>query len=135
MKLEVKWAGDLQFETTTSKGAQLLLDGHSAGSCSPTEALLSALCSCMAIDVLMILQKMRVPPQSLSVRAAGRRRKEQPRYFTGVDLEFLLDGAASKKQVERAIKLSADRYCSVLHSLRNDLDLSWMIQRTASNKA
>ena len=127
MNIEVKWMEGLKFQATTEKGLHLTLDGNSTDSPSPTQVLLSSLCACMGIDMLMILTKMRAELVGITVRARAERRKSPPKYFQKVHLEVVISGEVTEKQAERALMLSKNTYCSVLHSLREDLELSWKI--------
>ncbi len=124
MDLTLVWTEGLKFETETANGRKLTLDGDSKESFSPTEALLSALGGCMAIDVVLILRKMREDLQGLRVRLEGERRSESPRYFQSAALRFSLRGGVDPGKAQRAIDLSRDKYCSVLHTLRPDLNLT-----------
>jgi len=89
------------------------------------DAVLLGVMACMGIDVLMILEKGRVPLDSLEVEAVADRMEEPPRYFRRIELIYRLEGPGeeNRAKVERAIELSREKYCSVLHSLRTDLDL------------
>ncbi len=88
------------------------------------------LMGCMAIDVLMILEKGRVEVGSLEVLADADRNPEPPRFFTRIRLTFVLGGVAAeaRSKVDRAIELSSDKYCSVLHSLRQDLEFETVVE-------
>jgi putative redox protein len=94
------------------------------------ELLLMGLMGCMAIDVLLILQKGRVKVDSLEISGDGDRNPEPPRYFKRIRLTFLLSGvpAEARPRVDRAIELSSEKYCSVLHSLRQDLELETVVE-------
>jgi putative redox protein len=116
------WQGDLRFEATAAHSA-IVLDGDSTAGPSPVEALAMALAGCMAIDVADIVRKGRHPLQSLDVKIVGQRRDEPPRHFISFRMHFALTGEVPVHAVERAIQLSRDKYCSVWHSLRHDLDL------------
>ncbi len=120
--LELGWQGDLRF-VGRADGLELVLDGKRQAGPSPTQALAFALAGCMAIDVVHVLTKGRFALTGLGARLAGERRGEEPRYFTRVDLRFTVTGDVPPHAVERAIALSREKYCSVLHSLRPDLDL------------
>ena len=82
-----------------------------------------ALAGCMAIDVADIVLKGRHPLTSLEARIAGSRREEPPRHFIKFTLQFLVGGNVPAHAIERAISLSREKYCSVWHSLRQDLQL------------
>ena len=89
------------------------------------EALLLSVCGCMAIDIRDILGKGRVPVEDLVIEAAGARAPDPPRRFTRIELDIRLrgPGEADLAKVERAVHLSKDRYCSVSHSLRPDIEV------------
>lgn len=123
IQLEMDWKEHLLFESATANGRRLSLDGDSRAALSPMETLLGSLVGCMAIDVVTILRKMRAEPRSLKVAARGARRDQPPRHFTEIHLKFVVGGDAAPEKVERAIQLSFDKYCSVFHSLRSDLQV------------
>lgn len=120
---ELVWAGDLRFGATSGTTA-IVLDGDSIAGPSPMQVLAEALAGCMAIDVVMILQKGRHPLTGLRVSFRGDRAPEPPRRFTSADLTFHITGDVPAAAVERAIALSRQTYCSVLHSLRPDIPLT-----------
>ena len=101
----------------------MILDGDGAAGPSPVEALALALAGCMAIDVADIVVKGRHDLKSLEARMVAQRREEPPRRFVSFTLHFALIGNVPAHAVERAIQLSRDKYCSVWHSLRQDIDL------------
>jgi putative redox protein len=125
LTVEVAWDDALRFEAAGRGGTAIVLDGDAVHGPSPMEALLMGLAGCMAVDVVDILRKMRVPFTALRVRAEGDRRAEPPRRFTAIRLVYTTDGipASDRDKLQRAIDLSRDTYCSVLHSLQPDLDL------------
>lgn len=89
------------------------------------EALALSVAGCMAIDVLMILEKSRVPVEALEIDVRGERADDPPRRYTALTLAYRLRGpsAGERSKVERAVRLSRETYCSVLHSLQPDLAL------------
>ena len=87
-------------------------------------ALASALAGCLAIDIVHILTKGRFDMRSFSTQLTGRRADNEPRRFVSFDLRFTLDTSAPAEQVDRAIALSREKYCSVWHSLRQDIELT-----------
>ena len=124
------WRGDLLFDATA--GAHTVpLDSDNAAGVSPMYALAFALAGCMAVDVVMILQKGRHDLTALEVRLRGMRAAGPPAYFTDVSLHYVLVGSAPDEAVQRAIDLSREKYCSVLHTLRSDLTLTVTHEITA----
>ena len=114
------WQGGLQFRAATAR-TEITLDSDSAAGPSPPEALALALAGCMAIDVADIVIKGRHSLTALEAKIVGERRDESPHYFVHFTLHFAVTGVVPPHAVERAIKLSHDKYCSVWHSLRNDI--------------
>lgn len=120
--LDLTWRGDLRFDGRAGD-ATFVLDGRQQAGPSPVHALAAGLAGCMAIDVVEILTKARLPLRGLRARLTGVRRDEAPRFLTRVDLHFVVTGAVPPDRVAHAIALSRETYCSVWHSLRPDLDL------------
>ena len=119
--VELTWQGDMRFEARVG-GHTLTLDSDRHAGVSPPQALAVSLAGCMAIDVVDILQKGRFELDGVAARLETERRAEPPRYVTRVTLSFVVTGDVPADRVERAIELSRERYCSVLHSLRPDID-------------
>ena len=82
-----------------------------------------ALAGCMAIDLADIVIKGRHPLKALEARITGERAADPPRRFTRFTMHFVVGGEVPTHAVERAIQLSRDKYCSVWHSLREDIAL------------
>ena len=116
------WQGDLRFRAATPQ-TSIILDSDSTAGPSPPEAIAMALAGCMAIDVADIVIKGRHRLDALEAKIVGQRREEPPRHFISFRLHFALQGEVPVHAVERAIQLSRDKYCSVWHSLRQDIDL------------
>ncbi|MGE3275168.1 MAG: OsmC family protein [Vicinamibacterales bacterium] len=116
------WEGDLRF-ATESGPARLTLDGQGAAGPSPMQALAMGLAGCMAIDVVDIIRKGRHPVTGLEARLSAQRAEDPPRRFTAVTLHYVVSGAVPVAVVERAIALSREKYCSVWHSMRQDIAL------------
>lgn len=114
--------GDLAFDATAGTNT-IGIDSDGVQGLSPMQSLALALASCMAVDVVMILQKGRHDLQALEVRLDGTRHDGPPAYFTDIRLHYALKGSAPADAVQRAIDLSRDTYCSVWHSMRPDIRL------------
>lgn len=129
--IRLSWTGSgLVFDGGPADGPQMVVDGDSATGPSPMELVLMAVAACMAIDVRVILDKGRVPFDSLDVTAEGERRESPPRHYSGLRFVFSVTGVppASRPKVERAIELSREKYCSVLFSLRRDIPVEIVIE-------
>jgi putative redox protein len=118
-----EWRGDLSFASRAAGGHEIAVDADPASGTRPVESLLQGLGGCMAIDIVSILGKMRCPPESFSMRVVGHQKASPPRFFRRVLLEIVLTGDVPREKVDRAVELSRKTYCSVLHTLRPDLEL------------
>ena len=130
-EVRLSWTGSgLVFDGGSAGGPQLIVDGDSATGPSPMDLVLTAVAACMAIDVKVILEKGRVPFDALDVTARGERRERPPRHYTALQLVFSVTGVppGKRSRVERAVELSREKYCSVLFSLRQDLELETVIE-------
>ena len=103
--------------------------GGSGGALAPWEV--SAALGVEESTVRMILEKSRVPVAFLEVGVDGDRANTEPRRFESLRLVCRVRGPEEGDQpkLERAVQLSRDKYCSVLHTLRPDLDLEIRIER------
>lgn len=126
MQIRLEWTGGSTFSVRTPSGASVLLDREAKAGASPMEVLLASLAGCMAIDVVLILERMRTPAARLEAAVSGDRADDHPRRFTRVRLEFTaFGGAVVPERLERAVQLSFEKYCSVLHSLGKDIQYDW----------
>jgi putative redox protein len=117
---ELVLTGPGRYQTRVGEVA-LVIGGGGEGP-SPVQALVVALAGCMAMDVEDIVRKGRHPLTGLRARIEAERRASPPTHLTRVSLHFVLEGDVPAAAVERAIALSRERYCSVWHSLRQDID-------------
>ena len=121
--VDLTWVGDLRF-SGTSATATMTLDSAGVAGPSPVQALGFALASCMATDVVHILTKGRHPLRGLRARLIADRAPDDPRRFIRVALHLTVEGDVPADAVERAIALSREKYCSVWHSMRQDIALT-----------
>jgi len=117
------WTDGLAFDVRTADGRSIVTDGASKAGLSPVELLAAATAACMGVDLVHILTRARQPIEGLHVIFTGERAPSEPHRFTAVRLEFAIDGAVGEAQVDRALQLSRDKYCSVWNSLREDITL------------
>ncbi len=119
------WQRDLLFSASTPRGYDLDFDAAVEWGCMPMEALLMSVAGCMAIDIVSVLTKMRTPPASFSMEIEGERTPEPPQRFLAIHMILHLVGNdIDPEKVDRAIALSRDKYCSVIHSLREDIEVT-----------
>ncbi|WP_279026188.1 OsmC family protein [Gibbsiella quercinecans] len=115
MQARIKWVEGLTFLGESASGHQVLLDGNAGEKApSPMEMVLMSVGGCSAIDVVSILQKGRNDVRDCEVKLTSERRAEAPRIFTHINLHFIVTGKGlTDNVVERAVNLSAEKYCSV----------------------
>jgi len=121
--LEIEWLGDNRLRGR-SRGAEIVMDSPPEAGPNPVQTLAFALAGCMAMDVLLVIQRGRYALEALTARMVVERAPSDPRRILKVDLRFAVKGRVPPDRVERAIQLSRDRYCSVWHSLREDIELT-----------
>ncbi|HEX5474246.1 MAG TPA: OsmC family protein [Vicinamibacterales bacterium] len=128
---QLVWERDLVFKGRSGQ-ASIVLDGDSAAGPSPVQTLVFALAGCMAMDVVHVLKKGRHPLQALTVSLTATRAQADPHRLLTAELQFAVTGAVPEAAVQHAIDLSREKYCSVWHSLRQDIALTTRVSITAS---
>ena len=120
---ELHWTHGLVFRATSGV-ASLTVDGDSREGPSPVQSLAIALAGCMSADVAHILTKGHHPFRALRAEIVADRAQEDPHRFVRVAMRFRVEGDVPAEAVERAIALSREKYCSVWHSMRQDIELA-----------
>jgi len=126
--IEVVWEGGSRYRGGPAGGPTLMVDGKREAAPSPVDALVVAVASCSAIDVVDYLEKRRTPATSLSVSVRFSRAPTPPRRVTDAHLTFRVATDSPREHVERAVQLSFDKYCSVSNSLAPDTRLDWSVE-------
>ncbi|HEU4698345.1 MAG TPA: OsmC family protein [Gemmatimonadales bacterium] len=122
----LEWRGDLRFEGGLPEGPAILIDGDNAEGPGPMATLLLAAASCSAADVVIILKKMQTTLEVLRIEVAGVRRETEPRRYLSIHLVYHLKGTGiDEPKARRAIDLSIEKYCSVMHSLAADIAITY----------
>jgi putative redox protein len=118
------WRGGLLFDSGVDDRVHQM-DGNSKMAPSPVETLLGSLGCCAGSDVIDILTKQRNAPRRLEVDVVATRRSEYPRRVMALEVTFVIEGnGLERQQVERAIALSIEKYCTVAASLAGDIPLT-----------
>ncbi|MFZ4984585.1 MAG: OsmC family protein [Blastocatellia bacterium] len=124
VNVTLNWTGGKAFTATNGTGCQIVLDGRKEAGPSPMDLLLQALGGCSAIDIVVIMEKVRTPLSRFEMTIEGVRNETDPKFYTGAVLRFDVWGEGiNPDKLNRAINLSIFKYCSVYHSLRTDLRL------------
>ena len=118
MKSRIKWIQDVMFVGESGSGHSVIMDGApEAGGRNlgfrPMEMLLLGLGGCSAFDVMMILKRGRENVTDCIVELDAQRAETDPKVFTKIAMHYIVTGRAlDRKKVERAVSLSAEKYCS-----------------------
>jgi len=126
MHATVNWVDELSFSATSGSGHQVALDGNAAKSApSPMEMVLIAAASCSSVDVVSILKKARQDFTACRCEVKGKRADAVPAVFTDIHLHFVITGHdIAEQHVERAVRLSAEKYCSVAKMLEQQVRIT-----------
>ena len=122
MKAELRWQEDQRFSGSVD-GIPISVDGRGNETPGPMQIVGVGLLGCMAIDVVAILEKGRHDLKGLEASVTTERADDPPRRFAKMSLHYRVTGDIAADKVERAIALSREKYCSVWHSLRQDIEL------------
>lgn len=119
MKARVKWLDNMSFVGESGSGHSVVMDGapDSGGrdlAARPMEMVLMGMGGCTAFDVVLILKRARQAISDCIVELSAERAEEVPKVFTKIHVHYVVKGKGlSEKQVEKAVKLTAEKYCSV----------------------
>lgn len=129
VEARLEWIDEMAFEARTGDH-RVTIDGDAARGPSPMQQVALGVAGCMGIDVVHILEKMRTPAKSLAVSVRAVRATEEPRRFTRIELVFALTGEIPDANLDRALRLSRERYCSAMATIRPDTEI--VIERSIS---
>jgi len=134
MKARIKWVQDVMFVGESGSGHSVVMDGApDAGGRNlgvrPMEMLLMGLGGCSAFDVVMILKRGRQTVDDCVVNLEAERAQSDPKVFTKINLHYVITGRAlERSKVERAVQLSAEKYCSASAMLAKTAEITHTIE-------
>jgi len=134
MKVRVKWVEQVAFVAESGSGHGVVVDGApEAGGRNlgmrPMELLLAGAAACTAFDVVWILKRARQPVADCVVEADAQRAEQEPRVFTHIHLRYAVAGhGLDAKQVERAVRLSKEKYCSATIMLAHAAEITYEVR-------
>jgi putative redox protein len=128
--MTIQLLGGARYVGWNRAGDQIIIDGEEVAlSVRPMEALLAALGTCTAFDVVSILAKRRTPVESYRIELEGERAEEHPRRFTRVRVRHLVSGEGiTPESLERAVSLSHEKYCSVAATLNSEIEYETVLE-------
>jgi len=134
MKVRVKWVEQVAFVAESGSGHGVVVDGApEAGGRNlgmrPMELLLAGAAACTAFDVVWILKRARQSVADCVVEADAQRAEQEPRVFTHIHLRYAVAGhGLDAKQVERAVRLSKEKYCSATIMLAHAAEITYEVR-------
>lgn len=129
MQARVKWLDNMSFVGESGSGHSMVMDGspeHGGRNLGirPMETVLIGLGGCSAFDVMLMLKKSRQQVSDCEVLLDAERADAVPAVFTRIKLTYLVSGTGlSEKQVNRAVSLSVEKYCSVTRMLEHSVEI------------
>ena len=130
--VRLDWAGEgLKFRGggTYPVTPTIEIDGDNGSAPGPMLVLLLAAAGCTAADVVLILEKTRVELSALSVEVDGTRREQDPRRYEAVHFRYRIRGKGlDDAKATRAVSLSVEKYCSVMHTLAPDVEITYDVE-------
>ncbi|MEO8754807.1 MAG: OsmC family protein [Casimicrobiaceae bacterium] len=133
MKTRIKWVEGVSFVGESGSGHAVVIDGAPENGgrnlgMRPMEMVLTGAAACTAFDVVFILRKARQPVADVVVTAEAERAPEEPKVFTRIHLVYTVAGRGlDLKQVERAVKLSKEKYCSATIMLARTAEITYEV--------
>jgi putative redox protein len=122
----VIWEGGLRFRGGTPGAPTGLIDAGGSAAPGPMVTLLVAAAACSGADIVGILQKMQVTLHELHTEVSGRRAPDHPKRYLTLHFAYRLRGdGLDEAKARRAVELSHQKYCSVLHSLNSDIAITY----------
>jgi putative redox protein len=127
-RASLTWQQDVRFLGSAPGTPAVTIDGDNVVGPGPMLTLLLAAASCTGSDVVLILQKMREKLKELRIDVAGVRREQEPRRYVSIHLDYRVNGEGlDPAKVRRAIDLSLEKHCSVIHSLAPDIAITYAL--------
>ena len=131
-ELQTRWTGKNIAFTSEIQGFTVNMDSPMDGEAdgpSPKRLMLMSVLGCTGMDVISLLQKMRVPVEEFSIDGIAPLTEEHPKVFESVHLIYRVKGSGIKREkVEKAIDLSQTRYCGVSIMLKKHCPVTWELQ-------
>ena len=128
--ITTEWKGGMTFESNNPSGISVVMDTAIEGTdhrngLSPKAMMLSSLAGCTGLDVVSVLDKMRVADYTFKMVVIGELTDEHPKYYHKVELQYHFTGKdLDENKFQKAVDLSVDKYCGVMEMFRRFSDLN-----------
>jgi putative redox protein len=129
LEIKMKWTGGIKFEGLSQFGHPIATDGSketggAGNGYQPVELVLFGLAGCTGVDVVKILGKMRQEITGVEIVVRGYQPEQYPKAFNKIEVKYMFRGHnLDGKKIERAIRLSEDKYCAVSQSLKGSAEI------------
>ena len=122
-KITTNWKGNMLFDSDNPSGHHVLMDtdveGKTREGLSPKALMLSSLAGCSGLDVVSILDKMKIDTYDLKMEVEAFLTDEHPKYYHTVILDYHFTGTdLNEEKINRAVQLSVEKYCGVMEMFR-----------------
>ncbi|HHW05983.1 MAG TPA: OsmC family protein [Clostridia bacterium] len=127
MNITARWLGNMDFEAYNERNHKVSMS-NMEGTIGPTpmELVLMGVGGCTGLDVVSILQKMRVSFDRFEIQVSGERAEDHPKVFKQVSVVYRVWGQdIPEDKVARAVQLTQEKYCSVLHMVNKTAEVSY----------
>ena len=128
-KVTTEWKGGMQFESDNPSGKTVIMDNDVEGTeerfgLSPKAMMLSSLAGCSGLDIVSVLEKMKVTDYELKMEIEGELTEEHPKYYHTVTVDYHFTGKdLNPKKIKKSVDLSVDKYCGVMEMFRQFADV------------
>jgi len=131
--IEVSWKGEMLFESTAPEGKVMIDAAEESGGqgkgLRPKALMLTSLAGCTAMDIASLLKKMRAEVADFKIEVEGNLTEEHPKFYDKVKVIYrFYDKEFQKDKIEKAVNLSVERYCGVMHMFRQFAEVSIEIE-------
>jgi len=128
--ISTKWIGNMAFESNNPSGLDLTIDagpedGGEGKGYRPKALMLTSLAGCSGLDVVSLIDKMKLKVDKFHIEIFAELTEEHPKYYHKVHLEYHFYGEElEEKKLQRAVDLSVDKYCGVMEMFRRFASVS-----------
>ena len=131
-KVITKWSEGMKYQTIGPNGSSITvgssLEGDNQKVPSPKALMLSSLAACSGIDVVSILEKMKIKLSDFKINTIGSLTQEHPKYYNKVLMEYHFYGEQlDKEKINKAVNLSITKYCGVMEMFRSFAEITTKI--------
>jgi putative redox protein len=123
-KITTQWKGDMVFESDNPRWPSIMMDaskefGGTDSGMAPKAMMLSSLAGCSGLDVVSVINKMKVKIDDFKMEVTGELTKEHPKYYHTVIVDYHFYGTNLKEgKIKKAVDLSVEKYCGVMAMFR-----------------